>query len=236
MLFLRTAALSCRALTALRCLPVGFTAFRSTATYVQGQSPEPRIREYFYYIDHQGQLFLDDTKVKNFVTCFKDKQFLVFFFNRLRFNQSGRYEEDFPFLSLCGRERNFVRCDDRPVVFTHLLQSPTGPQGIVGEQELLSYCGGAEKLSDPFRPEALFMHPVSGRVYHPCSEGSGGVGLVRSALAIELSPFFVYEHEGGQSGQPTHFLWKGQKHTLTNELAGCFPTAEEGSGQHGELG
>ncbi|XP_075944626.1 UPF0598 protein C8orf82 homolog isoform X4 [Anarhichas minor] len=71
MLFLRTAALTCRGLTALRCLPAGGIASRSTATYIQGQSPEPRIREYFYYIDHQGQLFLDDTKVKNFVTCFK---------------------------------------------------------------------------------------------------------------------------------------------------------------------
>ncbi|XP_031725525.1 UPF0598 protein C8orf82 homolog isoform X1 [Anarrhichthys ocellatus] len=223
MLFLRTAALTCRGLTALRCLPAGCSASRFTATYIQGQSPEPRIREYFYYIDHQGQLFLDDTKVKNFVTCFKDIKFLVFFFSRLRSNQSGRYEEDFPFLSLCGRERNFVRCDDRPVVFTHLLQSPAG------EPELLSYCGGAEKLSAPFRPEALYMHPVSGRVYHPCSER--GVGLVRSALAIELSPFFVYASEHGQSGQPTHFIWGGQRQTLTNELAGCFPTAEETSGQ-----
>ncbi|KAM9358105.1 UPF0598 protein C8orf82 homolog [Symphorus nematophorus] len=236
MLFLRTAALSCRALTALRCASSGFTASRTAATYIQGQSPEPRIREYFYYIDHQGQLFLDDTKVKNFVTCFKDKQFLVFFFSRLRSNQSGRYEEDFPFLSLCGRERNFLRCDDRPVVFTHLLQSPAGPPGVAGDQELLSYCGGAEKLSVPFRPEALYMHPVSGRVYHPCSERGGAVGLVRSALAIELSPFFVYAQEDGQSGQPTHFLWRGQKHTLTNELAGFLPTAEEGSGQQGELG
>ena len=165
------------------------------------------------------------------VSLLPDKQFLVFFFNRLRFNQSGRYEEDFPFLSLCGRERNFVRCDDRPVVFTHLLQP-----GLTGDQELLSYCGGAEKLSAPFRPEALFMHPVSGRVYHPCSERGGGVGLVRSALAIELSPFFVYAPGHGQSGQPTHFLWGGQEHTLTNELAGCFPTAEEGSGQKDELG
>ncbi|GAA6231556.1 UPF0598 protein C8orf82 homolog [Lates japonicus] len=231
MLLLRTAALSCRGLPALRCLPAGYTASRAAATYIQGQSPEPRIREYFYYIDHQGQLFLDDTKVKNFVTCFKDKQFLVFFFSRLRSNQSGRYEEDFPFLSLCGRERNFLRCDDRPVVFTHLLQTPTQPG-----QELLSYCGGAEKLSVPFRPEALYMHPASGRLYHPCSERSGGVGLVRSALAIELSPFFVYAPEQGQSGQPAHFLWGGQKHTLTNELTGCFPLAEEGSGQQGELG
>ena len=24
--------------------------------YVQGQSPKPNIREYFYYIDHQGQV------------------------------------------------------------------------------------------------------------------------------------------------------------------------------------
>ncbi|XP_051233908.1 UPF0598 protein C8orf82 homolog [Dicentrarchus labrax] len=226
MLFLRTAALSCRAVAALRCLPAGHTASRTTATYIQGQSPEPRIREYFYYIDHQGQLFLDDTKVKNFVTCFKDKKFLVFFFSRLRSNQSGRYEDDFPYLSLCGRERNFLRCDDRPVVFTHLL----------GDQELLSYCGGAEQLSVPFLPEALYMHPVSGRVYHPCSERGGGVGLVRSALAIELSPFFVYAQEDGQSGQPTHFLWGGRKHTLTNELAGCFPTVVEGGEQQGEPG
>lgn len=165
-----------------------------------------------------------------------DKQFLVFFFSRLRLNQTGRYEDDFPYLSLCGRERNFLRCDDRPVVFTHLLQSPAGPQGIMGDQELLSYCGGGEKLSVPFCPEALYMHPVSGRVYHPCSERGGGVGLVRSALAIELSPFFVYADEGSQSGQPTHFLWGGQKHRLTSELAGRLLTVEEGSGQHGELG
>ncbi|XP_041790499.1 UPF0598 protein C8orf82 homolog isoform X2 [Chelmon rostratus] len=71
MLFLRTAALRWRGLAALRCVPSGFTTSRTTVTYIQGQSPEPRIREYFYYIDHQGQLFLDDTKVKNFVTCFK---------------------------------------------------------------------------------------------------------------------------------------------------------------------
>lgn len=218
MLTLRTAARSCRALCALKCS----ISSRSAGSYLQGQSPEPRIREYFYYIDHHGQLFLDDTKVKNFVTCFKDKQFLVFFFSRLRVNQSGRYEEDFPYMSLCGRERNFLRCDDRPVVFTHLLQ------GGSGDQQLLSYCGGAEKLAVPFRPEALYMHPVSGRVYHPCSEHGGGVGLIRSALAIELSPSFFYAQDDSQSGQPTHFLFNGEKHRLTNELAGFLPSLEQG--------
>lgn len=80
------------------------------------------------------------------------------------------------------------------------------------------------------------MHPNTGRVYHPCSERGGGVGLVRSALAIELSPFFIYASEHSQSGQPTHFLWRGQKHALTNELAGRFPSVEGASQEHGELG
>lgn len=48
-----------------------FAVSRHVVSYVQGQSPSPKVREYFYYIDHQGQLFLDDTKVKNFITCFK---------------------------------------------------------------------------------------------------------------------------------------------------------------------
>ncbi|XP_024866582.1 UPF0598 protein C8orf82 homolog isoform X2 [Kryptolebias marmoratus] len=71
MLFLRTAGRSCRALTALSCIPAGYASSTRAVTYIQGQSPEPRIREYFYYMDHQGQLFLDDTKMKNFVTCLK---------------------------------------------------------------------------------------------------------------------------------------------------------------------
>ena len=89
--------------------------------YSQGQSPEPNIREYFYYIDHQGQLFLDDTKNKNFITCFKDVHFLSFFFRMLKTNNYGRYAQEFPYVSLCGKERNFVRCDDVPIVFTHFV-------------------------------------------------------------------------------------------------------------------
>ena len=60
------------------------------------------------------------------LSLFSDKHFLVFFFTRLRRNESGRYQDDFPFLSLCGRERNFLRCDDRPLVFTHLMPAAGG--------------------------------------------------------------------------------------------------------------
>lgn len=35
--------------------PVVFT--RGQSRYTQGQSPEPRVREYFYYLDHQGQVY-----------------------------------------------------------------------------------------------------------------------------------------------------------------------------------
>ncbi|XP_067824680.1 UPF0598 protein C8orf82 homolog isoform X2 [Heptranchias perlo] len=187
-------------------------SFSRYVSYVQGQSPEPRIREYFYYIDHQGQLFLDDTKVKNFITCFKDKQFLVFFFKQLRKNSTGRYQE-FPYVSPCGRERNFVRCDDLPVVFTHLMKGE-GPE----EGELLSYGGAGDKLAVRFEPERLFM-PENGRVYHPAPERSGSIGLVKSSLAFELSGHFEYTDAGPESGPPSHFHWNGQRHKLTNELS-----------------
>ncbi|KAL4635330.1 hypothetical protein GN956_G14633 [Arapaima gigas] len=198
---------------------------RGSAVYAQGQSPEARIREYFYYIDHQGQLFLDDSKVKNFITCYKDQQFLVFFFSRLRPNNSGRYEDYFPFVSLCGRERNFLRCEDTPLVFTHLL--PGQGQDTGGGAKQLSYCGGGDKLQVPFRPEALFVHPESGRLYHPCPERAGSVGLLRSALAFELSTHFEYPPGQGPPCQPTHFQWAGQRHLLSGELARYFPSEEE---------
>ncbi|XP_030333946.1 UPF0598 protein C8orf82 homolog [Strigops habroptila] len=193
-----------RLLPALRLRPGPSAA---APGYRQGQRPEPRTREYFYYLDHQGQLFLDDTKVKNFITCFKDVAFLSFFFKQLEQNRSGRYEAEFPFLSRCGRERNFLRCDDRPVVFTHLLP---------GDSRLLSYCGAGERLVVPFQPEKLTVFPENGRLYHPAPAKSGGVGLVRSALALEWSSRFQYEH--GQEQPPTHFLWEGRSYRLTEEL------------------
>jgi len=84
---------------------------RSLVDYVQGQYFNNKTREYFYFIDHQGQLFLDDAKVKNFISCFQDKEFLAFFFKRVKLNTTGRYEVEFPYVSPCGREKNYIRCD-----------------------------------------------------------------------------------------------------------------------------
>ncbi|NWU08644.1 CH082 protein, partial [Cephalopterus ornatus] len=155
------------------------------------------------------QLFLDDAKVKNFITCFKDVSFLSFFFKRLERNRSGRYEAEFPFLSRCGRERNFLRCADRPVVFTQILPGSAG-------NRLLSYCGGGSGLVVPFQPEKLLVFPENGRLYHPAPERAGGVGLVRSALASEWSSAFRFPE--GPEKPPSHFLWEGRSYRLTGEL------------------
>lgn len=177
--------------------------------YVQGQEPEPKIREYFYFIDHQGQLFLDDARIKNFTSCFKEKDFLVFFFKRLRLNESDRYADEFPYLSPCGRERNFIRCDDKPIVYTHLIENDSG-------ETLLSYGGAGNAMTTEFLPSRICMLPNTGRVYHPAPAKVGGIGLIKSSLAIELSKYF--EFENGEDNPPTLFTWKGEKLYLTNDL------------------
>ncbi|XP_023801020.1 UPF0598 protein C8orf82-like [Cyanistes caeruleus] len=187
--------------------------------YRQGQRSGPGTREYFYYVDHQGQLFLDDTKVKNFITCFKDVEFLSFFFKRLERNRSGRYQAEFPFLSRCGRERNFLRCDDVPVVFTQILPGSGG-------NSLLSYCGGGSRLTVPFQPGMLAVFPENGRLYHPAPEKAGGVGLVRSALAAEWSSEFRFEE--GAEKPPTHFVWEGRRYRLSGELLGILRAEKSG--------
>jgi len=189
---------------------------RFYSEYVQGQSPSPKVREYFYYIDHQGMLYLDDSKMKNFTSCIKEQKFLRFFFSQLRFNQTDRYAE-FPFLSPCGRERNFIRCDDLPVVFTHVL-----PPSEPGGQQSLSYCHAGALLTVPFEPERLCMLPSTGRVYHPGPARTGGVGLVRSALAIEFSRGLQFA--AGEHAPPTHFVWQGEVYRLTDDLV---PALEE---------
>ena len=34
-------------------------------------------REWFYYIDHKGMLYLEETEPKNYTSCLKDDRFLV---------------------------------------------------------------------------------------------------------------------------------------------------------------
>lgn len=162
-----------------------------------------------------------------------DKKFLAFFFRRLRVNSTGHYEDDFPFVSPCGPETNYIRCDDLPLVFTHILDQhrkviedisshalnlvPLGQ--TESETELLSYGGTGSLLTVPFQPQKLSMLPGSGRVYHIGPSPAGGVGLVKSSLALELSPFFEYRNkEDPENSSPVRFRWRGKAHDLDDSV------------------
>lgn len=135
---------------------------------------------------------------------------MVFFFNRLRKNETDRYSDEFPYVSLCGRERNFIRCDDTPIVYTNIVKTNNG-------RELLTYCNAGERLSVPFAPEKICMNKKNGRVYYPADEKYGGYALVKSAVADHLSLFFVFDD--GQLAPPTRLKWNNVEYKLTNEIA-----------------
>ena len=113
----------------------------------------------------------------------------------MRVNDSGHYEDLFPYLSPCGRENNYIRCDDVPVVFTQMISS--------NDKNDHSLIYNYSKLEVDFQPEKLYMAP-NGRIYHPGPERLGGIGLIKSQMAIAFSQDFSFD----SLGNPTHFTWK----------------------------
>ena len=130
---------------------------------------------------------------------------------------------------MCGIERNFIRCDDVPIVFTHIVPSQASdaahPFNLVIAYSELVY---------PFMPESLYMLPESinqdtkeleegegilkhgGRIYHKADDRFGGFGLIRSTLAQEIGNNFVLDDKR----LPIMFRWKdGRTYKLSNELA-----------------
>ncbi|KAF4036736.1 hypothetical protein GN244_ATG11450 [Phytophthora infestans] len=148
-------------------------------------------RRYFYYIDLQGRLFLEDTRPKNIATSLKSTKFLRFFFSQVRPNGivqcKIKEEEEFleyRFRSPCGKEMNFIKCADRPFVHEDLRRDESS-----GKWTLIF--GGGE-LMMPFLPETLRISLSTGRLYHDvqtkhiASNTPESVALVRSQLAVEL--------------------------------------------------
>mmetsp|Transcript_15882 Transcript_15882/g.36496 ORF Transcript_15882/g.36496 Transcript_15882/m.36496 type:complete len:169 (-) Transcript_15882:2047-2553(-) len=121
----------------------------------------------------------------------KDPSFLDFFFSRIRWatqrDQSLLLDKDivkdYPFVSPCGVERNYVRPADLPIVF-HTLHLDTLVFGAT--------------LKQPFSPSQLALSPLTGRLYHglvadtkltPLHKHPTELqfGLVRSSVAVVLS-------------------------------------------------
>lgn len=79
-----------------------------------------------------------------FTVTVADKKFLAFFFKHMKRNNTGRYMDEFPFLSICGVERNFVRCDDLPLVFTKVIQRRNAETGV--DEDWFSYAHADDLL------------------------------------------------------------------------------------------
>ena len=138
-----------------------------------------------------------------------EKKFLTFFFRRLKSNNTGRYKE-FPYISPCGKELNYIQCDDTPIVYTSIINNSDNTQ------ELLTI-NGTEKLTYPFQPENICMFPETGRIYHPADEKYGGIGLIKSSVGIELGHCFEFRN-GDENEPPSHFNWNGKTYELDNQL------------------
>ena len=81
----------------------------------------------------------------------------------------------------------------------------------------LSYGSYKGRLRVKFDPSSLCMHPENGRLYHSGPDRVGGVGLIKSSLADELSSFFLYQ---STDKSPTHFKPNStdESITLTNRI------------------
>ncbi len=143
-------------------------------------------RRYFYNIDLQGRLFLEETFPKNIATSIKDDRFLNFFFSRIRhanekdlnFLKDHNVHDDYPFVSRCGVEINFIRPAATPIVFHSLVN------------DTLFYGGS---LSVPFENDRLAVSKTSGRFYYRISNEKENIvhemkyGLICTSVGVALS-------------------------------------------------
>ena len=148
---------------------------------------------------------------RNIANALKDPKFLRFFYTMLRVNSDERlaalpdesicgvdirkYCAQYAYVSLCGKELNFVRPDDAASAlgFSELKIMQQGAEDEEGQKGArgfeLSY-GGAADLREPFDPSELSCSTSTQRLYHPlASHGRlrGQLGLLHPHLAGALT-------------------------------------------------
>ncbi|KAA0163411.1 hypothetical protein FNF31_00588 [Cafeteria roenbergensis] len=169
-------------------------------------------RRYYFFVDSLGRLFGESTHPKGITTSIKSDKFLDFFFSQIRPNAREHAGADasivsqYPWISPCGPEMNFVRAADTAVVFTELRKSPEGGHELV--------YGGT--LRTPMVPERLRMSP-EGRLYHLLSGkrlGRDVPCLVRSSVALGVAEGIELSEEGAGGRQAGVVRWEGQTYPL----------------------
>ena len=166
---------------------------KSSSSSRQQQQRKRKRRYYFYNIDLQGRLFLEETSPKNITSSIKDTTFLNFFFSKIRcatvkeidfLREEMDDEEDsqYPFVSKCGLEINYIRPAATPIVF-HTL--------VTNNDDRLLYGGN---LSVQFDSNRLAISKRSGKLYYPVHNNNNSedrmkleYGLISSSVAVTLS-------------------------------------------------
>jgi hypothetical protein len=142
--------------------------------------------------------------------------------------------QDYPFVSPCGRELNFIRpAAFTPVVFHSMLSRSA--EDNEGSRKYLVFAGN---LEESFSPANLAISERSGRLYHrfqstalnpprpstsaprTVSSAPAAYGLIRSSVAVTLSD----RMERVEDDQPLHAHTQG-----SGPLSGWVYHAQDGS-------
>jgi acyl-coenzyme A thioesterase PaaI-like protein len=136
-------------------------------------------RDYFYHVDARGTLTLDGI-------IQDDPWFLDLFYRRLAQTANPMFS-DYPYVSRCGDEMNYLSPADTPIVYMRR------------DGDRLLYAAGT--LSVPFEPASL-TYSSQGVLYHKAPVGT--LGRIVPSLAMELSrdihgwgPWYAYRNTDG---------------------------------------
>ncbi|RNF12609.1 putative UPF0598 protein C8orf82 [Trypanosoma conorhini] len=193
----------------------------------------------FHVFDIKG--LVEHTRVPSGPTYLGEGSFLDFFYRRLRPNRLPQCVADsvrgtdgaavmrlddgccltpreflrhFPYVSVCGAEKNFMKVQDAPVVFTDYNFACGGDEELGG---VLLFAGS---LQEPFQAAALTV-TREGKLFHPITtlehlqHGAAPAatrGLVGAQVGLKLGFDFVCEELDSDG----HFVidWGGRKHVI----------------------
>ncbi|RHZ16012.1 hypothetical protein DYB37_010108, partial [Aphanomyces astaci] len=120
---------------------------------------------------------------------------------------------DYPYISPCGSEMNYIKAADTPVVFTELKQ----PDCDDGTWTLVTNAGHEVE----FHPSNVAMSPATNRLYHWIQTKHLSLfGLLKSHVAVEVSQFIDFHDDGH------HVLtWHDQAYPLSQDTTHPPPSA-----------
>ncbi|KEG10155.1 putative UPF0598 protein C8orf82 [Trypanosoma grayi] len=186
----------------------------------------------FHVFDIKG--LVEGTRIPSGPTHLRDRAFLDFFYLRLQYSSLANFTEPgseseevclddgtvlwpqeflhhFPYVSICGKEMNFLKVQDAPVVFTDYSFNRTVCNELSG---ILLF---GESLQEPLQPAALTV-TREGKLLHPITtlkklrRGAPLAdprGLVGAQVGLKLGFDFVCEELDSDG----HYVleWGGKK-------------------------